>query len=263
MNDFILFIDSGIGGTNLLKLTQNLLPHESFLYVADTQNLPYGNKSKCRVTKLVTKKIKQVTNKYPVKMIVLACNTATATSVTTLRKTFSIPVVGIEPAIKKALDLGHKNILVIATSATVKHSKIIKKYHNYPYVPAEFLRAKIKTNGTKLRKNSGCYGTCCSFKVGCPAAKITIKKDRKLAKLIESRSAKLLKHLSKYKKYSACDAVVLGCTHYVFATDKLKRIFNKAKFYEASPYVAKRIKQVLILENILKNKGKGKTIFLD
>lgn len=267
MKDYVLFIDSGIGGTHLLKLTKKLLPHESFLYFADTPNLPYGNKSKNKITKLVIKAIEQVLCKYPLKMIVLACNTATATSIASIRQKFDIPIVGIEPAIKKALDFGHKNILVIATSATTNHSNIIKKYKKYPYISGLFLKPKIKYSYTRFKPKhnilkSYAKTTKNTYHTNYPVAKLIIKKDRHLANLIEVSSPHLLKYLKKYKKYAKCDAVVLGCTHYVFATEILGQIFENAQFYESSPFVAKRIKEVLTLNNTLNQKGHGKTIFL-
>ncbi|MDR0850618.1 MAG: aspartate/glutamate racemase family protein [Christensenellaceae bacterium] len=259
MNNYILFIDSGIGGTHLLRLTQSMLPHENFLYLADTKNLPYGNKSKRKVTKLVTKAIRKIMRDYPLKMIVLACNTATATSIMSLRERFNIPIVGIEPAIKKALDFGHKNILVIATAATIKHSKIIKKYRHYPYVSGKYLKPNLKAFGTKFKQN---YTNFEPYNTRYPAVKLTIKKDIHLATLIETKSSHLVRYINKYQKYSLCDAIVLGCTHYIFAQTELRQIFKNAKFYESSPFVARRIKQVLMLNGTLKNKGRGKTIFL-
>ena len=233
MKKYILFVDSGLGGINLLAESVKIMPHENFIYFADTKNLPLGNKSKFKIRKIICKILKRQIKKHRIKMVVFACNTATAAAVKYARKKFKLPIVGIEPAIKKAADKcsargADKNILLIATKATVKHSEIVKKYKNL--------------------KN------------------INIIKDKNLAKLIDDNlSGKIIEDyiLKTYGKYAGADAVVLGCTHYIFALDSFKKCFKNARFFESSIYVARRIKQVLLNNKEYNRAGQGEVLFCE
>ena len=109
--------DSGIGGLTVLNRLIEMFPHEDFVYVGDTLNLPYGVKSKEELKKIVSRVSKYLYD-LPVKAIVIACNTATTNS-GHLKDEIDIPVIGvIEPTAKKALEISN-NILVCATNVTI------------------------------------------------------------------------------------------------------------------------------------------------
>src|SRR5687768_3954878 len=110
--------DSGVGGLSILKSIRQLLPAENLLYVADSAYTPYGPKGeafiqdRCEV-------IMQFFLQHEVKAVVLACNTATAAAIARLRLEYSLPFIGVEPAIKPGAAQSHSGVVgVLATSGT-------------------------------------------------------------------------------------------------------------------------------------------------
>ncbi len=117
------FFDSGIGGLTVLNEALKILPNESYVYYADSDNVPYGNKSKDEIKKYVFEAVDFLAAKK-LKALVIACNTATSVAIEDLRKSFQFPIIGMEPAVKPAINLNnHKRILVFATELTLKESK--------------------------------------------------------------------------------------------------------------------------------------------
>ena len=112
--------DSGIGGTSILKEIHCLLPFESVIYLADSKNAPYGDKSKDEIIALSIKNTELLLDKN-CKIIVVACNTATTNAIKTLREKYpNTPFIGIEPAIKPAaLNSNTKTIGILATKGTL------------------------------------------------------------------------------------------------------------------------------------------------
>ncbi|SFT59740.1 glutamate racemase [Selenomonas sp. GACV-9] len=120
----IAFFDSGVGGLSVLHHAMKVLPHEQFVFFADEDNVPYGTKSKQQVRDFVAKAFDFLMTK-DVKAIVTACNTATSVAVAEMRRRYDIPIIGMEPAAKKALDLdGEHRVLVTATPITVSGRKM-------------------------------------------------------------------------------------------------------------------------------------------
>ena len=111
--------DSGVGGTSIWKELNLLLPHENTIYLADSKNAPYGEKTKSEILELCKKNIDLLIEKES-KLIVVACNTATTNAIKVLRETYNIPIIGIEPAIKPAaLQTKTKTIGILATKGTL------------------------------------------------------------------------------------------------------------------------------------------------
>ncbi len=120
------FFDSGIGGLSVLYEALKILPNEDYIYYADTNNQPYGTKTKQEVKDLVFDAIDFIVNKN-VKAIVVACNTATSVAIVDLRKKYDIPIIGMEPAVKPAIKNSineNKKVLVTATKLTLKEEKL-------------------------------------------------------------------------------------------------------------------------------------------
>lgn len=116
--------DSGIGGLTLLYKGMQSLPEEEFVFYADTKNSPYGTKTKEEIQQLSDKAV-QLLLAEGCDMIVIACNTATSVAAAMLREKYSIPILGIEPAVKPAVaNSKHKRILVMATEVTVREKKL-------------------------------------------------------------------------------------------------------------------------------------------
>lgn len=129
-DNYIGVFDSGIGGTTILKELLKYLPYENYIYYADCKNNPYGNKSDKVLMKIVINIVNYFIRRK-VKLIVIACNTATTRCIDMLRKLYpSMLFIGVEPAVKVACDKGYKNILVMATEGTIKSFKLLKLIDN-------------------------------------------------------------------------------------------------------------------------------------
>lgn len=191
--------DSGIGGLSVLHYAMNLYPHASYIYYADKDHVPYGEKTREQVLEYV-KDIFDFLIDKKCDAIVIACNTATSVATKELRSTYPIPIIGMEPAVKKAVELyGHtqKKILVAATPITVtgdKLSQLIASL-NYPYIETIALPLLVR-----------------------------------FAEKSEFDSAEVLNYLNdifKDYKFDDYEAIVLGCTHFNYFKDVLKKIFGK------------------------------------
>ena len=120
------FFDSGIGGLTVLREALRVLPCEEYIYYADTDNVPYGPKSKEEVRAFVLNAAEFMA-RQGIKALVVACNTATSIAIDDLRKLYSFPVIGMEPAVKPAVEANkNKRVLVTATELTLKE----EKFHN-------------------------------------------------------------------------------------------------------------------------------------
>jgi glutamate racemase len=117
--------DSGVGGITVLKEAVKLLPNEDYIYYADTLHVPYGTKSKEEIKTYILEAVRFLAEKG-IKILVVACNTATSIAVRELRTIYNFPVVGMEPAVKPAVERNGKSskrVLVTATQLTLKEEK--------------------------------------------------------------------------------------------------------------------------------------------
>ena len=233
-NNKIGMFDSGIGGLTVLKELRKLLPNENYIYYADSKNNPYGEKSDEELMSIVTGIVDFLISKE-VKIIVIACNTATTRCINRLRKMYpNMIFVGTEPAIKVACDKNFKNTLVMATPGTIK---------------SERTHELVKLNKRKDQN-------------------ITLLPCKGLADAIESgnkdRVNKVLhKLLDKYTNQNI-DSIVLGCTHYPHAKKNIKEIFPNAKLIDGNKGVSKQVKRQLESHNLLSDStlhGKVKMIY--
>src|SRR6476620_368335 len=125
--------DSGIGGTSIWKEIHEMLPHENTVYLADSKNAPYGQKSKDEIIELSIKNTEYLLNQNA-KIIVVACNTATTNAIKELRAKYDVPFIGIEPAIKPAANnSATQTIGILATKGTLSSelfNKAVEIYQN-------------------------------------------------------------------------------------------------------------------------------------
>ena len=120
----IAFFDSGMGGLSVLHHAMEILPREEFIFYADEENVPYGTKSRAEILRFVDEAFKFLIGQG-VSAIVVACNTATSVAVKAMREKYSLPIIGMEPALKVALDLyPERKVLVAATAITITGEKI-------------------------------------------------------------------------------------------------------------------------------------------
>lgn len=116
--------DSGIGGMTLLHQAMVSLPQESYIFYADTDHVPYGTKSREQVLSYVDG-VMRFLDEQGCKAVVIACNTATAVAAETMRHRYTFPIIGIEPAVKPAVEESHgKRVMVVATPLTVREGKL-------------------------------------------------------------------------------------------------------------------------------------------
>ena len=233
-NNKIGMFDSGIGGLTVLKELRKLLPNENYIYYADSKNNPYGEKSDSELMNIVTNIVDFLISKE-VKIIVIACNTATTRCINRLRKMYpNMIFVGTEPAIKVACDKNYKNTLVMATPGTIK---------------SERTHELVKLNKKRDQK-------------------ITLLSCKGLADAIESGNKDnvnkvLHKLLDKYVDEDI-DSIVLGCTHYPHAKKNIKELFPNAKLIDGNRGVSRQVKRQLESHNLLNNsttRGKVKMIY--
>lgn len=216
-NEPIGIFDSGIGGLTVLKRIIEILPNEKYIYYADTDNVPYGTKPKEEVKKYIKEAVEFLISKN-VKAIVVACNTATSIAINNLRKTYDVPIVGIEPAAKPAVEnRGGKRVLIMATPTTIKEEKL--------HCLLEKLNAQEDVDLIAMPK---------------------------LVEFAESReftSDKVKQYIiEELKQYNLKDysELVLGCTHFPFFRKVLSDIFPKeTQIIDGSIGVANRLKNVL------------------
>ncbi len=197
--EYILVIDSGIGGLSTLSVIKNHL-NANFIYFADVKNSPYGLLSQKNLAFNLCKIIEDKLFNYNIKVVVLACNTATTNCIEFLRAKYpKLVFIGTEPAVKLAFLQGHKKILAITTPATARQEKYLKLVKN--------CNCDVKT-------------------IAMPKLATTIENYYNQNSHISY--ANLLREVFFVAKSAKnFDAVVLGCTHYVFIKQILQKITNK------------------------------------
>ena len=218
--------DSGIGGLSVWRHLRATLPHEDFIYVADTANVPYGDKSEAWIRERVDQ-IVQWFLAWGCKAVILACNTATAAAATYLRQHYpDLFLVGLEPAIKPALLLTqNKTIAMLATARTVASEKY-----------ARLLERCVSDDFKVL--SIGCVGLAERIDVG------------------DTDSSETIALIDKYLVAAqAADVVVLGCTHYPFIAEHIKaRVKEGVQIIDSGAPVARYTKDILTLRDGLNPK---------
>ena len=210
MNAPIGVFDSGIGGLSVLQALQKELPHERFVYLADNAHAPYGEKSDAFIGHRSHAIAEYLLAQHHIKALVVACNTATAAAIHELRERHpSLPLVGVEPALKPALALSQTgHIGVMATRSTVGSDK--------------FARLLASVQGEARFVVQACNGLALAIEQGT-------QPDR--AKAAQKQIAQLLQsHTQAMGKFGSApgeiDTLVLGCTHYVFVENDLRQLLG-------------------------------------
>jgi glutamate racemase len=222
--------DSGLGGLWILKYLEQELPGYNFIYYADQANIPYGSHTPDEILKF-SKNITDFLIGKDCKLIVIACNTATSAAISELRKEYNIPFVGIEPAVKPASEnskTGH--IGVLATKVTAEGKKLEESIEKF-------------ASNVKVHTIVG-YGLVELVEAGKAD---TDEAEELLSKYIEPLIEKNI------------DQLVLGCTHYAFLINRIKKIVgDKVSIVDPAPAVVKRV-QKIIEENKIYNQQSQKS----
>ncbi len=213
--------DSGVGGLSVLKQAQKILPSEDYIFLGDNLNAPYGQRDEGEIIRLTCSAVDILVQKR-VKALVIACNTATSAAASTLRANLSIPVIGMEPALKPAQAHRHGGrILVLATPATLslpKFGALMERYGDGAVpVPITGLVERIERGEVS----------------GAPLEEY------------------LTELLAPYLNYPV-DAAVLGCTHYIFAKKAIAHVLGpNVVLVDGNEGTAKQLKRVLSEGNLL------------
>ena len=215
-NQAIGIFDSGIGGTSIWSAIHQLLPYEKTIYLADSLNAPYGQKSKEEIIALSIKNTELLLD-LGCKLIVIACNTATTNAIKELRALYDVPFVGIEPAIKPAVTKSKTQIIgILATQGTLNSelfNKTTEKYHD-----------------TKIIEQVG-HGLVQLIEKGeISSIEMTHLLHSYLDPMIEAN----------------IDCLVLGCSHYPYLIPQIRMILpSHIQIIDSGEAVAKQTQNVI------------------
>ena len=195
--DYIGVFDSGVGGISVLRHLRKLLPNERFLYYGDSANAPYGRRTTAQVEQLTLSAAEKMME-FGLKALVVACNTATAAAIQTLRSTYpELIVIGIEPALKPAVDqFPTGRIGVMATQVTLREEKFDALMHR-------------------------CGETATIVKIPAPGLVELVEAGKADTKEAEALLSGILNPYA-----GKLDALVLGCTHYPLAISAVRKVLG-------------------------------------
>lgn len=210
-------MDSGVGGLSVLKHLTSQLPHEHFIYFADSAHAPYGNKTATEIQQ----RCEIVANTLitqGAKALVVACNTATAAAIGSMRQHYTLPIIGMEPAVKPAAAASKNGIIgVLATTGTLQSAQFAALLEHYGQ------NVQVVTQA--------CVGLVECIEQG---------------QLDAPQTQALLKQYCKPLMAAGADTIVLGCTHYPFVRQYIQEIVGPyVTLIDTGAAVAKRLQQVL------------------
>jgi glutamate racemase len=222
-NNSIGIFDSGIGGLTIFDEIHKLLPNENIIYLADSKNAPYGEKSKEDIIGYSIKNTEYLLQRG-CKLIVVACNTASTNAVAVLREKFPVQFIRVQPAIKPAaLNSKTKVVGILATKGTLKSDLLLETSQKF-------------AQGVTVVEQVG----------------------EGLVSLIENgeiHSQEMTDLLQKYVKPMLdkhIDYLVLGCTHYPLLTSQLQEIMgDKVTIIDSGEAIARQTKNILEQENLI------------
>ncbi|MBR5957347.1 MAG: glutamate racemase [Salinivirgaceae bacterium] len=227
--------DSGLGGLTVWREVRRLMPGEDIVYFADSLHCPYGHKPVDKIIDLTSGITDFLLGKFGCKLIIVACNTATAAAIDTLRSEYDVPFVGMEPAIKQAAL--HTKTGVVGVLAT-----------------------KGTFDGRLYKATSEKYAQ---------GIEVLVQVGDGLVELVESNKINSPEADSLLKKYvrpmvdSGADQIVLGCTHYPFYKTQIEAIAGaEVAVIDPAPAVAKRAHELLEAGGLLAGNGRGTDLFV-
>ncbi len=215
--------DSGVGGLSVLQHIHQLLPHEAILYVADSAYAPYG----CKSEKIVKQRSKIITEHLiaqGAKVIVIACNTATASIIESFRQQYGIPFIGVEPGIKPAIAItqnGHIGIMATSnTLSSTRYNKLSQRFSSQVHL-----------------HHQPCPGLADQVEAGLIDDPITLQ-------LLQTYLGKL--------QQKQVDTIVLGCTHYSFLRQQIQQLTaNSMQIIDTSSAIAEQLLRVLTENHLI------------
>ena len=230
MTSPIGLFDSGVGGTTIWREVVRQLPYESTLFLADSLNAPYGEKSREEIIALCEKNAEYLLD-HNSKLIIVACNTATTNAITHLRAKYQVPFIGIEPAIKPAgLYSQTKTIGVLATQSTLRSAFFANTCQH------------LLDKGVRVLRQEG-IGLVPLIEEG---------------KIDTPEMFALLEQYLRPMVAEGMDYLVLGCTHYPYLTSLISEILpENIRIIDSAEAVAKQTERILSQNNLLLAKGEA------
>jgi glutamate racemase len=226
LDGVIAIFDSGVGGLTVLAEVARLLPHENVLYLGDTARVPYGTKSRRTVIRFSEENCFFLLRFRP-KLIVVACNTATASALPILREKLPVPVVGVvEPGARAAAESSRTGVIgIMGTETTISSSTYERTIHQF--APGAELLARA-----------------------CPLLVPMVEEGRTSDDPLVG--AVLGEYLADFRNRGDLDTLVLGCTHYPLVAEAVARAMgNGVRLVDSAVETARDVKRVLGREGIL------------
>lgn len=213
----ILFFDSGVGGLSICQAVKKINPDVEPVYLFDNECFPYGEKSESFLIERVSDILDVAVKKFELSGIIVACNTASTVALPSLRNHISLPIIGVVPAIKPAALLSKKKIIaLLATPGTINREYTDNLIANY----ASDCRV-IKIGSARLARIAEDRLTC--------------------GNVDETEVAGILSPIINLNKNERPDVIVLGCTHYPFVADVIKRILPDCLLVDSGVAIGKRV----------------------
>lgn len=232
-NSPIGIFDSGVGGLTVARSVRKYLPKEDIVYFGDTARVPYGNKSKATIIRFSHEIMSFLMRKH-VKMVIVACNTASSLALSVVKKEYPVPVIGvIKPGVQEAMRLSEKKrIGVIGTTSTIASGAYKKEL-------------------LKLDKRSKVFSKNCPMFV--PLVENKFFTDPATVRIAEL-------YLKELKRKNV-DSLILGCTHYPLLKTTIGRVMKGVKLVDSSVAVAKYVRDLLERDGLGASypRRKGKT----
>ncbi len=222
-NNPIGIFDSGVGGLTIYEEIHKLLPDENIIYLADSKNAPYGEKSKEEII-IISIKNTEFLLSHNCKLIVVACNTASTNAVKYLRDNYAVPIIRVQPAIKPAaINSKTKSVGILATKSTLKSELLFETSQRF-------------AQGVKVveRVGEGLVNLIESGKMH----------SQEMTELLNLHIQPMLEQ--------NIDHLVLGCTHYPFLTDQIREIVgNTVTILDSGEAIARQTKVILNQEKLV------------
>ena len=224
--------DSGVGGVTVLSEIKKKLPKENLIYLGDTKNFPYGNKTKEQIIEFATHNVEKLIE-LGSKVIVIACGTATSQAIEVLQEKFEIPIIGIiEPTVKYVKNKNINKIGVIATEGTIRSMAWEKK-----------LKQEIKDIEV--------------INKACPMLATIAEEGRAKS---EEGKAVIKEYMEPFKK-NKIDKIILGCTHYPIYEDLIREELGyPVELINTGVTVSDELKEYLIKNNLLNTENKNEDL---
>jgi glutamate racemase len=210
--------DSGVGGLGIFNAIAQRLPHQDIIYIADNNNLPFGEKTTEQLQNITSKIVDFLVAQHDVKLVVAACNTASTSSLAYLREHFSVPIVGVVPVVKPACEQTKtKKVAILATPFTARSAyqqELIAKY----------------------------AGDIQVLSIACPD----------LVGLVEAGELDSPLMVQKLKEYidpaiqAGADVIGLACTHYPFVRKQIEQIVpSHVAIMDSNEAIARHVERLI------------------